>query len=88
MIKPEYAVVITFSYHPQVSVLLFNDRKSAMAFIRKDAEEELELDEEYGRTSSLVINEDEGTAVLHTGYSDDVGITEWKIGTIFEQEET
>ena len=86
IVEPNYAVVVTFSYDPQISVLLFEDEKSAMAFIRKDAEEEFAIDEEYGRPSSLVINEDEKRAVLKTGYADGVETTEWRIGTVYERE--
>lgn len=82
--NPTHAVVVTFTYDPQVSVLLFHDRDSAMKFIRKDASEELAIDEENGLSSSLLINGDEGFAVLKTAYHTGVEKTEWRIGTIHE----
>ncbi len=84
--KPSYAVVVTFSYDPQVSVLLFNDEKSAMDFIKKDVEEELQTDKENGWDTEYVIYEDEGRAVLTTHWADKDDTVEWRIGTIYGHE--
>ena len=84
---PKYAVVVTFSYDAQVSVLLFNTREEALEFIKKDIVEEYELDIEFGRPSQYVISEDEGRAVLKTGYDTGVENTEWRIGTVFDHKE-
>ena len=81
---PKHAVVITFSWHPQVSVLLFDDWRDAMTFIKTDIEDESASDVENGWDSETVIYEDEGRAVLTRHWSDADDITEWKIGTVFD----
>lgn len=83
----KYAVVITFSFDSQVSVLLFDEYDKALTFMRNDVLDEYRIDtEENGWNVEYVIYENEGRAVL-TDYFDDYNdVTEWRIGTIFEHD--
>lgn len=84
---PSYAVVVTFSFDPSVSVLLFDDWNSAMEFIKKDVEEEWRIDtQENGLCSAYELFEAEGRAVLTTNYNGYEETTEWRIGDIYEHE--
>ena len=87
---PSYAVVVTFSFDPSVSVLLFDDWNSAMEFIKKDVKEEWEIDtQENGWDSHYDIFEDEGSAMLVTRFEDGgEDVTEWRIGDIYDHEST
>ena len=87
MNNSRYAVVVTFSFSPEVSVLLFNNYESAMDFIKKDVVEEHESDITNGFDSEYAIYEEDGRGVLtaHFGSEDDV--TEWKIATVYDHEE-
>lgn len=88
IVKPEYAVVITFSFDPHVSVLLFETWDEAMDFIKCEVEDEWEADiQESGWEAEYVVFEDEGRAVLTTHYDDGDGITEWRIGEVYDREE-
>lgn len=85
---PNYAVVVTFSFDPQVSVLLFNEWTEAMGFIKKDVADEHRIDtQENGWDSEYVIYEDDGRAVLTTYFEDHNDIVEWKIGTVYDPKE-
>ena len=81
-----HAVIVTFSYDSQVSVLLFEDWERSLEFIKNDVEREYNIDtKENGWDSEYVIFEDEGRAVLTTHFDDRDDIVEWRIGTIFER---
>ena len=81
-----FAVIVTFSYDPQVSVLLFEEWADAMEFVKKDILEEYRIDiEENEFDSEYVIYEDEGRAVLTTHGNDSTFVTEWRIGDVFER---
>lgn len=85
--EPRYAVVVTFSFDSQVSVLLFNTWDDALAFIKKDVEEEYRIDtEENGWDAEYEIFETDGRAVLTTHFKDGDYVVEWKIGTVFERD--
>ncbi len=82
-----YAVVVTFSFDPQVSVMLFEEWDKAMAFIKEDVVREFLIDtQENEWDSEYAIYEDEGRAVLTTHFADRDDIVEWRIGTVFEME--
>lgn len=82
---PSYAVVITFSFDPSVSVLLFDDWNSAMEFIKKDVKEEWEIDtQENGLNSTYEIFENEGRATITIRYNSWEEVTEWRIGKIYD----
>ena len=79
------AVVVTFSYDTQVSVLLFDTWPEAMDFIKHDVVDEYNIDtQENGWTSEYTIDENEGRAILTTHFSDRDDIVEWRIGDIYE----
>ncbi len=81
-----YAVVITFSHDPHVSVLLFDTWGEALVFIKKDILEEYEIDtKENELDSEYEIYEADGRAVLTTQYKSGPEVTEWRIGTVFER---
>lgn len=87
---PKYAVVITFSYHDQVSVLLFDTQEEAMNFIKVDIQDEYDSDMENGFDSEMNIYEDEGRAVLTVNWDDGddpIDTVEWRIGTVFDPKE-
>lgn len=80
------AVVVTFSYDPQLSVLLFDNRDAAWDFIKNDILEEYTIDtEENGWDSEYAIFENECRAVLTTHFADRDDVVEWRIGTIYER---
>jgi hypothetical protein len=86
MNNSKYAVVVTFSFDPQVSVLLFDTHEAAMEFIKKDIDEEHHEDLVNEFDSEMTIYESENRAVLIThGESEDL-ITEWTIGTVYDHE--
>ena len=88
IVMPKYAVTIIFSYDPEVSVLLFNTRDEALAFIKNDILEEYKIDtEENGLDAEYQIFESERRAVLTTQYSDGPGTVEWRIGVVYGPEE-
>ena len=87
IVKPSYAVVITFSCDPHVSVLLFESWDEAMDYIKCDVEDEWRIDIEEGVESEYVVFEDEGRAVLTTHYRPDDGVVEWRIGEVYDREE-
>lgn len=83
----KHAVVVTFSWDPQVSVLLFDGWDQALEFIKNDILDEHRIDtQENGLDSEYAIFEEEGRAVLTTHYSEFTGITEWRIGKVCEKE--
>ena len=82
-----YAVVVTFSFDPQVSVLLFDTWEEAMSFIKKDILEEYNTDLENGWDTEMAIFENEGRAILTNHFHDKDDITEWRIGDIFDPNE-
>lgn len=85
--KPSYAVVVTFSFDSQVSVLLFEDWAQALEFIKADILDEYRIDtQENGWDSEYAIFEEEGRAVLTTHFADRDDVVEWRIGTIYERE--
>lgn len=82
-----YAVVVTFSYDTQVSVLLFEEWTMAMNFVKEDIMREFLIDtQENEWDSEYAIYEKEGRAVLTTHFADRDDVVEWRIGTIFEKE--
>ncbi len=82
-----HAVVITYSFVSQTSVLLFEDWESAMEFIKNDVVDEFKIDtQENGWDSEYVISEDEGRATLTTHFADRDDVVEWRIGYIFERD--
>ena len=88
MSKPNYAVIVTFSFDDQVSVLLFETQEEALNFIKKDILEEYRIDvDENGWDSEYAIFEDEGRAVLTTHWRDVDDVTEWRIGTVYDHKE-
>lgn len=81
----KYALVITFSFDSQVSVLLFDEWDKALEFMKNDILDEYRIDtEENGWDAEYVIYEDEGRAVLTDYFDDRNDVTEWRIGWIFE----
>ena len=88
MNNSKYAVVITFSFDPQVSVLLFDTDREAMNFIKNNVVDKWKIDtQENGWDSEYQIYETEGRAVLTTNRNSDSYITELKIGTVFQVNE-
>ena len=78
------AVVVTFSFDPQVSVILMNDENEAWEFIKTDILEEYNIDtQENGWESEYAIYEDDHRAVLTTHFKDRDDIVEWRIGDIY-----
>lgn len=84
MNNSNYAVVVTFSFDPRVSVLLFDTQEEAMNFIKKDIMEEYDIDLENGWDSEMAIFENEGRAVLTNHFHDKDDVIEWRIGDIFD----
>lgn len=83
----KHAVVVTFSYDPQVSVLLFDDWDQALEFIKNDILDEHRIDtQENGLDSEYAIFEEEGRAILTTHYPSKDEFTEWRIGKVYEKE--
>lgn len=81
--ETKYAVTIIFSYDPEVSVLLFNTRDEALAFIKNDILEEYKsYTEVCGLDAEYQIFESEGRAVLTIQYNDGPGTVEWRIGVV------
>lgn len=79
------AVIVTFSYDPEVSVLVFDTWNEAWSFIKEDVRREHIIDiEENGFDSEYVIDDDEERAVLTTHGSFATYTTEWRIGTVFK----
>ena len=79
------AVVVTFSYDTQVSVLLFDNEDEAWGFIKNDILEEYTIDtHENGWDSEYAIFENERRAVLTTHFADRDDIVKWRIGTVYE----
>ena len=83
----KYAVVITFSFSPQVSVMLFDTWDEGMNFIKKDILEEHNYDIENEFDSEYVIHDEDGTATLTAHFGDGDDVTEWKIGEVFNLED-
>lgn len=84
MNNSRYAVVVTFSFSPNVSVLLFNTYEAAMEFIKKDVVEEHESDITNGFDSEYTIYEEDGRGVITAHFDDGDDVTEWKIGTVYD----
>lgn len=83
----KHAVIVTFSFDPQVSVLLFEDRDEALEFIKNDILDEHRIDtQENGFDSEYAIFEEEGRAILTTHYPSKDEFTEWRIGKVYEKE--
>lgn len=81
----KYAVVVTFSYDPQVSVMLFDSEEAAWEFIKEDILREYTIDTvENGFDSEQIIFEDENRATLITHGTDIDYTTGWCVGTVFE----
>ena len=87
MNNSNFAVVITFSFDPQVSVLLFDTQEEAMAFIKKDIDEEHRQDLVNEFDSEMTIYESENRAVLITHGESEELITEWRIATVYDWKE-
>jgi hypothetical protein len=85
MNNSKYAVVVTYSFDPQVSVLLFNTQEEAMDFIKKDIDEEYHGDLVNGFDSEMTIYESENRAVLIAHGENKELITERRIGTVYDQ---
>lgn len=78
------AVVVTFSFDTEVSVILFDTQRQALDFIKLDVVDEWRIDtEENGWDSEYVIFEDEARAVLTTHFADRDDITEWRIADVY-----
>lgn len=79
------AVVVTFSWDPQVSVMVFEHRDEAWKFIIEDVMREHMIDvQENGFDSEYMMFEDEERATLTTRGTETY-ITEWRIGDVFER---
>ena len=80
------AVVVTFSWDPQISVMVFDKQEDAWEFIKEDVSREHMLDtQENGFDSEYVIFEDENRAILTVHGRDEDHVTEWRIGDVFER---
>lgn len=84
--KPEYAVVVTYSFDSQVSVILFNNQKNALNFVKRDVEREMHIDTyENGWDTELSVNEDGSHVILTAHFDDHDDITEWRLGELFDE---
>lgn len=78
------AVVVTFSWDPQVSVMVFDNRDEAWDFIKEDVMREYMIDTKENEFDSVYLMfEDEERAVLTTHGIKEY-VTEWRIGDVFE----
>lgn len=83
----KYAVVVTFSWDSQVSVMLFDTQEDAWEFIKEDVLREYDIDtRENEYISEYSILEDEMRAILTTHGTTDDYVTEWRIGDVFEKD--
>lgn len=83
-----FAVVVTFSFSDQVSVLLFRTYEEALDFLKNDILEEYEADiRDKCWDSEYTISEEDGRAVLTTHFADKDDVVEWKIGTVYDPKE-
>ena len=86
--KNKVPVVVRYSFDTDTPVWLFDSEEEALAFLKKDFENECRIDtEENGRVigedMETCINEDEGYAkITHIIDGDHNDVTEWFIGRI------
>lgn len=83
----KYAVVTTFSFDPSVNVVLFDDRDSAIDYIRSHSKQEYDIDiEENGweNITEYCVDPDGERAVITNHFFDRTDVTEWRLGDIYD----
>ena len=84
--KNKVPVVVRYSFDTDTPVWLFDSEEEALAFLKKDFENECRIDTEenghvIGEDMETCINEDEGYAkITHIIDGDHNDVTEWFIG--------
>lgn len=85
--KANYAVVVTYSFDPEVFVKLFENLDDAKNYLETDWRRELTIDtEENGWDSDFYISEDRDYAKITNHFADRDDETIWQIGIVYDEE--
>ena len=79
----KYAVVVTYSFDPDVPVRLFKEYDEARDYLKADWEKEVKIDtEENEWDTDYEISAEGDYARITNRFADRDDVTEWRIGTV------